>query len=98
MSAISTAGKRSSSGKRGGDHMDRMDNVNWDKSSEEGILSLIHQKGTMYGKVTALYHWENREWKNWTYEQITAKVKQISDYMIEEGVREDDRIAILSES
>jgi len=75
-----------------------MVNVNWEKSSEEGILSLIHQKGTMYGKVTALYHWENHEWKNWTYEQITSKVKQVSDYLIEEGVRENDRIAILSES
>ena len=78
--------------------MDRMDNVNWDKSSGEGILSLIYEKGTTYGKVTALYHWENHEWKNWTYEQITAKVKQVSDYLIEKGIQEDDRIAILSES
>jgi long-chain acyl-CoA synthetase len=78
--------------------MDRMANVNWNKSSEEGILSLIHQKGTKYGKVTALYHWENHQWKNWTYEEITAKVKQVSDYLIEEGVSEGDRIAILSES
>src|SRR5262245_37275389 len=78
--------------------MDRMANVDWDKSSQEGILSLIYDKGTMYDKVTALYHWENHQWKNWTYGQITAKVKQVSDYLIEQGIKEDDRIAILSES
>src|SRR5260370_1432393 len=78
--------------------MDRLAKVNWGKSSEEGILSLIHQKGTTYSEITALYHWENHEWKNWTYEQITTRVKQLSDYLIEEGVRENDRIAILSES
>src|SRR5215467_4860023 len=78
--------------------MDRMANIDWDRSSQEGILSLIYDKGTTYDKVTALYHWENREWKNWTYGQITAKVKQVSDYLVEQGIREDDRIAILSES
>src|SRR2546428_2673768 len=78
--------------------MDRMANVAWDKSSQEGILSLIYDKGTKYDTVNALYHWENHEWKNWTYGQITAKVKQVSDYLIEQGIKEDDRIAILSES
>jgi long-chain acyl-CoA synthetase len=78
--------------------MDRMANVDWDKSSQEGILSLIYGKGTKYDKVTALYHCENHEWKNWSYGQITAKVKQVSDYLIEQGIEEDDRIAILSES
>src|SRR5215467_13165619 len=88
----------SSSGKVEVITMDRMAKVDWGKSSEEGILDLIHQKGTTYSKVTAFYHRENHEWKNWTYEQITARVKQLSDYLIEEGLGTDDRVAILSES
>ena len=78
--------------------MDRMSKVDWDKGSKDGILSLIYEKGTTYDKVTALYHWENRQWKNWTYGEITAKVKQVSDYLIEQGLQEGDRVAILSES
>jgi len=78
--------------------MDHMAQVNWRKNSEEGILSLIQHKSTTYGKVTAFYHWANHAWKNWTYEDVTAKVRQVSDYLIEEGVKEHDRVAILSES
>ncbi|PYR97515.1 MAG: hypothetical protein DMG16_24370 [Acidobacteria bacterium] len=90
--------KSSRMGKRGCRRMDRLANVDWDRSSREGILSLIYDKGTKYDTVTALYHWENHKWQNWTYGQITAKVKQVSDYLIEQGIEEGDRIAILSES
>ncbi len=75
-----------------------MAQVNWKKSSEEGILSLIQQKSTTFGQATAFHHWENREWKNWTYGEVSAKVKHISNYLIDEGIKEGDRIAILSES
>src|SRR5580692_734536 len=95
MLHTSAAASLSSSGK--GNPMDRMANVNW-QSSEEGILSLMYEKGTAYGEATAMSHYENHEWKDWTYAEVTSKVKQISDYLIEEGFKEGDRIAILSES
>jgi long-chain acyl-CoA synthetase len=78
--------------------MNRMAQVNWQKSFEKGILSVIQQKAQTFGKRAALSHLENREWKNWTYDDLAAKAKQVSNYLIDEGIEEGDRVAILSES
>jgi long-chain acyl-CoA synthetase len=63
-----------------------------------GILSLIHEKSAAFQNITAFYHWENRQWKTWTYGDISAKVNQVADYLFGQGIGEGDRIAILSES
>ena len=78
--------------------MNDMAQVNWQKGFEQGILSLLQQKSRTFGRLGALYHWENREWKQWTYDEVAAKANQVANYLIDEGIQAGDRIAILSES
>ncbi len=64
----------------------------------DSVLSLVQQKSDAYGARTALALKENDKWNEITYIELSRKARDLSDYLIEYGIKRGDRIAILSES
>jgi long-chain acyl-CoA synthetase len=62
------------------------------------ISTLLEQLSATYGKRTAVYFRDNTRWAAFTYSELSSKAASLSNYLIEWGVKEGDRIAILSES
>ncbi|MGA9767693.1 MAG: AMP-binding protein [Blastocatellia bacterium] len=67
-------------------------------ASQTSVLSLMQFKSDLYGDRTAFHFREDQRWKELTYSELSKKVRTLSDYLIERGLGQGDRIAIFSES
>lgn len=63
----------------------------------DSVLSLIQMKSDIYGARTALSI-KDGHWNEVSYIELSRKAKDLSDYLIEKGIKRGDRMAILSES
>jgi long-chain acyl-CoA synthetase len=63
-----------------------------------GVLGLMQLKAASYGKRPAVSWSDGGTWQQMTFAEIADKARQLSNYLIETGLRPGDRVAILSES
>ncbi len=68
------------------------------KEYEQGVLSLLHARAAQFGDREAFRMKEGGEVRAVTYSQLSERTRQLSSYLMEKGVKQGDRIAILSES
>ncbi len=64
----------------------------------QDVLSVMQLKAEFYSDRAAFQLYENGSWQGMTYAELASRVRTLSDYLIESGIRRGDRIAILSES
>jgi long-chain acyl-CoA synthetase len=65
---------------------------------QRSVLSLMQFKSEYYSDRAAFHFHENGSWKSMTYAELAAKVRALSDHLIEHGFKRGERVAILSES
>lgn len=68
------------------------------KDHQHGVLHELHERVEKFGTRDALRIKEGSEWKALTYKELSEKVRKLSSYLIEQGLKSGDRIAILCES
>lgn len=71
---------------------------NGKKAYQESVLALMQLKSRLYGERLVLSLYEDHHWKELTYAELSRKARNLSDYLIEKGFQQGERIAILSES
>ena len=64
----------------------------------ESALSLMRFRAEIFGDRTAFFSCANGSTSLVTYSELAARVKRLSDYLIERGFEAGARVAILSES
>lgn len=64
----------------------------------ESVLSLMQMKSDIYGARTALSLKEENHWEELSYIELSRQSRDLSNYLIEKGIKRGDRIAILSEA
>lgn len=64
----------------------------------QDVLSVMQLKAEFYSNRAAFHLYEDGSWQSMTYGELAARVRALSDYLIESGFRRGDKIAILSES
>jgi len=64
----------------------------------ESVLSLMQMKSDIYGARTSLALKEEKRWTELSYIELSRQSKDLSNYLIEKGIQQGDRIAILSEA
>ena len=64
----------------------------------QDVLSVMQLKAEFYSDRAAFHLYESGSWQSMTYAELAARVRTLSDYLIESGFRRGDKIAILSES
>ena len=64
----------------------------------QDVLSVMQLKAEFYSDRAAFHLYEDGSWHSMTYAELAARVRTLSDYLIESGLRRGDKIAILSES
>lgn len=65
---------------------------------QQSVLSLMQLKAEFYSDRAAFHLYEDGTWKSMTYAELALRVRSVSDYLIENGFKHGDRVAILSES
>lgn len=78
--------------------LERRERAKKDKAYQESVLSLLQSKSDVYGARTALYLKDELHWKELTYSELSRKARTLASYLIERGIQQGDRVAILSES
>lgn len=64
----------------------------------DSVLSLTLQKSDQFGPRTALSLKGETGWSELSYIELSRRARDFSDYLIENGIKRGERIAILSES
>jgi long-chain acyl-CoA synthetase len=64
----------------------------------QDVLSVMQLKAEFYSDRAAFHLYEGGFWHSTSYAELAARVRTLSDYLIESGFRRGDKIAILSES
>jgi long-chain acyl-CoA synthetase len=78
--------------------MERRERAKKNDVYEAGILSLMLLKSDIFGSRTALALKEENFWNELSYIEVSRRARDLSDYLIERGIKRGDRIAILCES
>lgn len=64
----------------------------------ESVLSLMQMKSDVYGSRTALCLKDGGRWDELSYIELSRQARNLSNYLIEKGLKREERIAILSEA
>jgi long-chain acyl-CoA synthetase len=64
----------------------------------QSVLDFMHDKSERYANRVAMCIKDGSNWRNVTYEEMSKRARKLCSYLIETGVKEGDRIAILSEA
>lgn len=78
--------------------LERRERAQREKVYEESVLSLMLLKSDINGPRTALALKEDKFWNEISYIELSRKARDLSDYLIEKGIKRGDRVAVLSES
>ncbi|MBI4430477.1 MAG: MFS transporter [Candidatus Omnitrophica bacterium] len=78
--------------------LERREQAKKDRIYQESVLSLLQSKSDVYGARTALFLKEEFHWKELTYSELSRKARLLASHLIERGIQQGDRVAILSES
>ncbi len=77
----------------------RKENYEKEDLYANSVLSLMESKSDIYGhKVALAIKDKNHSWRELTYIELSRKSLELSDWLIEQGIEREDRIAIFSES
>lgn len=80
------------------DALDRREMIAEEKQYQEDVMQLIQMKSDNNAPIKCLSIKENKKWKELSYNELSRQSKNFANYMIQEGVKTGDGIAILSES
>lgn len=67
-------------------------------SEQESVIDFIHERAVKYADHPALSIKENDKYREITYRDLSQRAVSLASYLIESGIQQGDRIAILSES
>ena len=68
------------------------------KENEQGVLAILHDRVEQFGSREAFRMKEGGEVRSLTYAQLSDRSRKLSSYLIENGFKQNERAAILSES
>jgi long-chain acyl-CoA synthetase len=68
------------------------------KDHQHGVLQELHERVEKFGTRDALRIKEGSEWRALTYKELSEKVRKLSSYLLEQGLKKGERIGILCES
>jgi|GEM_PF-49628 len=80
------------------DSLDRREKSKFDMNYYDNVLGLMQLKSDVHGAVKALSLKEKDGWKELSYIELSRQAKNFANYLIQNGIQREDRIAILSES
>jgi long-chain acyl-CoA synthetase len=66
--------------------------------SVQSVLDFMHDRSEKFADRVAMCIKDGTGWRNVTYEQLSKRARKLSSYLIESGVKQGDRVAILSEA
>lgn len=67
-------------------------------SASGGVLSLIYQRAGLFTGRAAVATFRNGSWHEMSFDEVRVVARELSNYLIDYGIRKGDRIAIVSES
>lgn len=80
------------------DSLERREKFSYDKNYYDNMLALMQLKADANAPVKALSIKNKEEWSELSYIELSRQAKNFGNYLIDNGIQREDRIAILSES
>lgn len=68
------------------------------QQSVKSVLDFMHQRSEKFAQSVAMCIKDGDTWREVTYAELSQRARTLSSYLIESGIKQGDRIALLSES